>query len=167
MEKEQPNRGVDVESLLNELENEEVPAMTAEFESQAMSRIVRRKEELDAEEEKPGATRAARTGWKAWLAIAAVFVFLIGGTLLTRDSLRPRQAPDLGSIGISIINPVSRDPLGSETVTVRKDPAETGGAALFMEDMGRFVVASLPYLAGAGVLAGLLYLVIQKRKSPK
>ena len=154
----------DVEALLNELEEEEVPPMTAEFEADAMQRIARRKKELD-EAENISHRGSASSGWKIWLAAAAVFIFLFGGTLLTRGSLHTDNNPsDPGTGKTSIVQPMSMDPLSIDQSEEEKIPQDQNQATLFFEDMWLFVKASLPWLGGAGALAVLLYLVRKKQK---
>lgn len=153
----------DVEALLNELEKEEVPPMTAEFEADAMQRIARRKEELD-EEENISHRTSVRSGWKIWLAAAAVFIFLFGGTLLTRGSLHTDYPSDPGTGKTGIVQPMSMDPLSIDQTEEEKIPQDQNQATLFFEDMWLFVKASLPWLGGASALAVLLYLVRKKQK---
>lgn len=209
--------------------------------------------------------RSARSGmsrqWKRLLGVAAVFVFLIGGTLLTRDSLRPAvripaepaavtvsatSLPEIvisgetaeeasGSAAASAVSAPQLDyameSAAEETVdSAAEDSSEsmfipddnlgmkasvpessdsgyasgeenviTGGAGssessaddsgtadseyqaeectegvlgstpekngilLFFEDMGRFVLASLPYLAAAAAAALIIFLIRRKR----
>ena len=157
----------DVEALLDELEKEKVPAMTAEFEAQAMSRIALRKKELDEEEQPVHANRTAGFRWKAWLAAAAAFVFLLGGTLLTRGSFRTDQPdqPDSGKPGI--VHPMAIDPLADPQTEEAKEPETQNQIALFFGDMWLFLKAALPWLGGAGALAVAVYLVRKKQKGSR
>lgn len=145
----------DVDDLLKELEREEVPAMTAEFEAQAMDRIRERKKEMDAEEPAARPRGAVSFRWRAWIAVAAAFVFLIGGTLLTRGKLRPAAPGN---------QPGIERPAGTPAALPLGGPEEKSDTVSFFEDMGFFVKAALPYLAGAGAAAAV-YLVIRKKKT--
>lgn len=140
----------DVDALLKELEQEEVPAMTEAFEKQAMGRIIERKKELDAEDEKN--SRVISLRWRRWISIAAVFVFLFGGTLLTRGSFR--NTPVMPGTPSAVTVPKTSQP----------EEGQRSEVALFFEDMGLFVKAALPYLAGAGAVAAAL-LIIRKKKT--
>lgn len=175
---------VDVDALLDELEGMEVPPMTAEFESQAMERIRRRKEALDAESETvPAAVpkgdakagkaeeaaqetrpeaRILRTRFRACIAAAAALVFLIGGTLLTRGSLRAGMLP-----------PRPGTPAGLSGQPTAYDPSNPGepeaensgnGFILFLEDMWLFVKAAAPYLGSAAAGAAVAVFVLRKKE---
>ena len=145
----------DVDDLLKELEQEEVPAMTAEFEAQAMDRIRERKNELDAEETGVRPHRVINFRWRAWIAVAAAFVFLIGGTLLTRGKLHPAAPGNPPGI---------EQPSGAPASLPADDQEGKTDTVSFFEDMGLFVKAALPYLAGAGAAAAV-YLIIRKKQS--
>lgn len=178
-----------VEDLLKELETEAVPEMDPSFEADAMKRIARRRRELDAEEaaqafpkayalpaaktkgpertgagkdSRPGAGKG-RLGRNTWLSIAAALVFLIGGTLLTRDRLRPKVPSGQPE---DVIQSTALRTDGQEEGSGAEPgkEAEPGGIALFLEDMGLFLKAAVPYLTGAGAAAAVLLLVRGKDK---
>lgn len=183
------NQPVDVNDLLNELEKEEVPPMSAEFEATAMKKISKRKNELEQEESRSRLRRSSRNGWKTLLSIAAAFVFLIGGTLLTRGSLRteknwgpgitkpiilPTLRTDSFSVNSSGILQEPQDQTQTEESEKPQDPTPTeeikktperNQAVLFLEDMWLFLKASLPWLGCAVILASLLGLIRNKLKS--
>ncbi len=110
--------------------------------------------------------------WKELIAIAAVFVFLIGGTLLTRGRLR-----DAGSSQSPVTHTIGgeKDPAGSKIdsskIVDASDRKETisqeNDSYSFFQDMGLFVRASLPYLAIAAGGAAIWIIIYRKRKSQK
>ena len=156
MNDSQKTPSCDVEALLKELETQEVPEMTPEFDARAMDRIIQRKKELDEEEPEIRTGKSSGMGWRAWVAVAATFVFLLGGTLLTRESFHTEK----------VLNPLT----GEEILIKRLpgaagDPAGTrNGITLFFQDMWLFVKAALPYLAGAAIVAVIWYFVRKKLK---
>ena len=134
----------DVEALLDELEKEEVPSMTAEFESQAMERIVRRKKELEEEVKPMRSGHALSHRWKAWLAVAAAFIFLFGGTLLTRKSFHNETSWNPGNGQPDVVfRPAAFNPPDGNPKTETTDPQEQNEAALFFEDMWMFLKMTL------------------------
>ena len=157
MSESRKDSSCDVDALLKELENEEVPAMSREFEAQAMDRIVRRKNELDTEETGTVKIQKSRRILKAWIAAAAVLVFLLGGTLLTRGSLRG-NVPDSGNP--PVVHAMPYNPF-DETPEKEQDKPQNE-AVLFLEDMWLFLKASLPWLGGAGGVAIVLYCIKKK-----
>ena len=155
----------DVEALLDELEKEEVPSMTAEFESQAMERIVRRKKELEEEVKPMRSGHALSHRWKAWLAVAAAFIFLFGGTLLTRKSFHNETSWNPGNGQPDVVfRPAAFNPPDGNPKTETTDPQEQNEAALFFEDMWMFLKISLPWAGGAGVVVLLVFLIRKRKK---
>ena len=155
----------DVEALLDELEKEEVPSMTAEFESQAMERIVRRKKELEEEGKPMRPGHALSHRWKAWLAVAAAFIFLFGGTLLTRKSFHNETSWNPGNGQPDVVfRPAAFNPPDGNPKTETTDPQEQNEAALFFEDMWMFLKISLPWAGGAGVVVLLVFLIRKRKK---
>ena len=57
--------------------------------SSSWRQLVREEEEMEEKMEK---RKARKFNWQAWAAVAAALVFLIGGTLISRDSMAPRTA---------------------------------------------------------------------------
>ena len=90
-------------------------------------------------------------------------VFLIGGTLLTRDRLRPKVPSGQPE---DVIQSTALRTDGQEEGSGAEPgkEAEPGGIALFLEDMGLFLKAAVPYLTGAGAAAAVLLLVRGKGK---
>lgn len=155
----------DVEALLDELEKEEVPSMTAEFESQAMERIVRRKKELEEEVKPMRSGHALSHRWKAWLAVAAAFIFLFGGTLLTRKSFHNETSWNPGNGQPDVVfRPAAFNPPDGNPKTETTDQQEQNEAALFFEDMWMFLKISLPWAGGAGVVVLLVFLIRKRKK---
>ena len=223
---------------------EETPAVPGDFHAR-WTEAVRR--EAAAERK-----TAAAASWRRLAGVAAVFVFLVGGTLLTRNRLRPekqtvlvsnrgaalstampteaREAPVLaagaateeirltaledGTAAYDVAyvtseeaeedtalyeaeedaayyaadaalydagSPEAEAPMEAVTQMPTEMPMEmptevpteaqaeapkAAGLSLFLEDMGRFVLAALPYLAGAAVVLGgiLWYRKKQQKK---
>ena len=155
----------DVEALLDELEKEEVPSMTAELESQAMERIVWRKKELEEEGKPMRPGHALSHRWKAWLAVAAAFIFLFGGTLLTRKSFHNETSWNPGNGQPDVVfRPAAFNPPDGNPKTETTDPQEQNEAALFFEDMWMFLKISLPWAGGAGVVVLLVFLIRKRKK---
>lgn len=91
----QENVRTGAESDLTDLDRElaqmagEVPPMPADFHQKWMSAV---REEAERKPEKPSRERKTAP-WLRWLSTAAVFVFLIGGTMIYRASKNGRNAP--------------------------------------------------------------------------
>ncbi len=252
---------MDMDQLLKEMA-EETPEMPADFHAR-WTQAVRQEAEQAGRESRQQPDHAAekrrdrRTQWKRLAGVAAIFVFLIGGTLLSRDALRPAvqvESPEAAPLMSNSVPFAANErkstvadaamPLGTSAPTNMPEPALAAGmadggeapmeaspeamlseeaavaeeteemlltdmdeamdsfaeepaeafeeeveeeepeaeeeaeeaeetesvlqrfgkeAVLFLEDMGRFVLAALPYLAGAAVLVtGIL--VIKRKK---
>ena len=265
----------DVDEMLKTMA-EETPEMPADFHAR-WTQAVRQEAEQAArgnrqQPDDAAVTRRDRQNqWKRLAGIAAVFVFLIGGTLLSRDSLRPTVQVETSDAALLMSNSASlvanerkssvmdaAMPLGTNAPTSIPEPlalaagmldggaapeetwpetevseeaapaeeieevwiteadeamdsfaaeaeedfgeeaeefeeemeeeepeaaeeieeeaaeveeAESGlqrfgrEAVLFLEDMGRFVLAALPYLAGAAVLAAVTMVIRSKQRN--
>ncbi len=102
-----------------------------------------------------------RTRWTVLLALAAVFVFLIGGTLLTRgkfgDTNRPYR-PDEQAIPESqkTGDGGTEETDGTRMPDVSPESVSVSGAESFFSDMWLFVKAAAPYVLcfAAGAAAG-------------
>ncbi len=108
----------------------ETPEMPADF--HARWTLAVRQEAARGSDEKKMPAAVRRNRWTRILATAAVFVFLIGGTLLTRDSLRPgvRQEPEkltAFSRGVSFTQIRGADP-AAPTGALTAEPAAAPAA---------------------------------------
>ena len=115
-------------------------------------------------EYKKNKTKSIQPQWKAMLSIAAVFVFLICGTLLTRGSLRTNPGTPGGQI-IVIDNPGDEPGGNGPDVIDTSDVKNSDSFAVFMQDMWLFIKAAMPYLCGAAVIAVIIILVMKKKRS--
>ena len=114
-----------------------------------------------SDNEKRGTNRL-KPQWKAMLSLAAVFVFLICGTLLTKGSLREA----ISNPGINNPNGTGIDDLDIiDTSELINPEGKTSGISEFFQDMWLFVKASLPYLGGAAVII-LIIVMVRKRRNP-
>ena len=181
----------ELKKLLAAIADEEVPESSPEFYAHEMERVLQRKKELEAEAalQKEKATpdlklvsdknsnppelrvdrkreKRMRNTWRSLIAIAAMFVFLIGGTVLTRGKLR--TPVNIGQPGgqITVV-----DFPGGQSIDPGKDRQDTSqltgteDAGSFLEDMWLFLLASLPYLGGAAILVGGGYVVVKNTRS--
>ena len=106
-----------------------------------------------------------RNTWRSLIAIAAMFVFLIGGTVLTRGKLR--TPVNIGQPGgqITVV-----DFPGGQSIDPGKDRQDTSqltgteDAGSFLEDMWLFLKASLPYLGGTAIIVAGGYVVLKATK---
>ena len=165
---------INVDSLLEELEGMDVPPMTPEFEARAMEKIRQRKAEMDQLEEtkespaeKGSGARILRPRFRGWIAAAAAAVFLVGGTLLTRGTLRPGQVPQPGAPIVLSGQPTSYDPSRPDAPEGQKEgqnPEQGSGVVLFLEDMWLFLKAALPYLGSAAAGAAITAFVLRKKE---
>ncbi len=180
----------ELKKLLAAIADEEVPESSPEFYAHEMERVLQRKKELEAEAalQKEKATpdlklvsdknsnppelqvdrkreKRMRNTWRSLIAIAAMFVFLIGGTVLTRGKLR---APvNIGQPGgqITVV-----DFPGGQSIDPGKDRQDTsqltgtGDAGSFLEDMWLFLLTSLPYLGGTAIIVAGGYVVLKTTK---
>ena len=97
---------------------------------------------------------------------AEVF-FLVGGTLLTRGTLRPGQGPQPGAPIVLSGQPTSYDPSRPDAPEGQKEgqnPEQGSGVVLFLEDMWLFLKASLPYLGSAAAGAAITAFVLRKKE---
>ena len=115
-------------------------------------------------EYKKNKTKSLQPQWKAMLSIAAVFVFLICGTLLTRGSLRTNPSTPGGQI-VVIDNPGGEPGGNGPEVIDTSDVKNSDSFAVFMQDMWLFIKAALPYLCGAAAIAVIIILVMKKKRS--
>lgn len=165
-----------LDELLAALAEEEDEDFSPEFYEHEMERILKRKKELEAEAAGQQARqetecpvyakkkRSLKPQWKAMLSMAAVFVFLICGTLLTRGSLRAATSIPGGQI--VIVDTPEGAPGGSGLGIVdTSDVKNPEGFAGFMQDMWLFIKAALPYLCAAAVIAIIIVFVVRKMKS--
>ena len=112
---------------------------------------------------KKNKTKGLQPQWKVMLSIAAVFVFLICGTLLTRGSLRTDPNTPGGQI-VVIDNP-GGEPGGNDPGVIdTSDVKNPDSFAVFMQDMWLFIKSALPWLCGAAAIV-LIILVIKKKRS--
>ena len=103
--------------------------------------------------------------WKAWLAVAAAFIFLFGGTLLTRKSFHNETSWNPGNGQPDVVfRPAAFNPPDGNPKTETTDPQEQNEAALFFEDMWMFLKISLPWAGGAGVVVLLVFLIRKRKK---
>ena len=180
----------ELKKLLAAIADEEVPESSPEFYAHEMERVLQRKKELEAEAalQKEKATpdlklvsdkhsnppelrvdrkreKRMRNTWRSLIAIAAMFVFLIGGTVLTRGKLR--TPVNIGQPGgqITVV-----DLPGSQSIDPGKDRQDTSqltgteNAGSFLEDMWLFLLASLPYLGGTAIIVAGGYVVLKTTK---
>ena len=106
-----------------------------------------------------------QTQWRVALSIAAVFVFLIGGTILTRGKLRDTDRPVIPSVPVTD-HPGGNTGDGGTDIIDTSEIKTPEGVSAFFEDMWLFVKAAAPELicAAAGVAAGIF---IMKRKEQR
>lgn len=111
--------------------------------------------------------RIIRPRFRGWVAAAAAAVFLVGGTLLTRGSLRPSQEPQPGAPIVLSGTPTSYDPSHPDAPEGQgegRNPEQGSGAVLFLEDMWLFLKAALPYLGSAAAGAAVAAFVLRKKE---
>ena len=111
--------------------------------------------------------RILRPRFRGWAAAAAAAVFLVGGTLLTRGSLRPGQAPQPAGPIVLSGQPTSYDPSRPDAPEGQQEgqnPEQNSGVVLFLEDMWLFVKAALPYLGSAAAGAAVTAFVLRKKE---
>ncbi len=182
----------EVRQMLDHISDDTVPDSSPEFEKTLMDKVIQRKNELDksAEEDdfwdgfdsdlpeennerNPGRPVSPAFGWKALIAAAALFVFLIGGTLLTRGKLRdPGPGPAANIIGQNAgLSGSGTDGSEIQDASDKKNTASGHQeSASFLQDMGLFVRASLPYLvviAAGGTLSVIVRQKLHDRKKKK
>ena len=127
----QENVRTGAESDLTDLDRElaqmagEVPPMPADFHQKWMSAV---REEAAGRQAPPSRERKT-TPWLRWLSTAAVFVFLIGGTMIYRASKNSRNAP--------------------AAAVEREAPAETAVVAEEAEERSAPEEEAVPAAAGA------------------
>ena len=164
-----------LDELLAELAEEEDEDFSPDFYEHEMERILQRKKELEIEVAAKGDVislsdlikdrmNRLQPQWKAMLSIAAVFVFLICGTLLTRGSLRTNPSHPGGQI-VVIDNPGGEPGGNGPEVIDTSDVKNSDSFAVFMQDMWLFIKAALPYLGGAAAIALIIILVMKKKRS--
>ena len=111
--------------------------------------------------------RILRPRFRGWIAAAAAAVFLVGGTLLTRGSLRPSQELQSGAPIVLSGTPTSYDPSRPDAPEGQgegQNPEQGSGAVLFLEDMWLFLKAALPYLGSAAAGAAVTAFVLRKKE---
>ena len=111
--------------------------------------------------------RILRPRFRGWVAAAAAAVFLVGGTLLTRGSLRPSQGPQPGAPIVLSGQPTSYDPSRPDAPEGQgegRNPEQGSGVVLFLEDMWLFLKAALPYLGSAAAGAAVTAFVLRKKE---
>lgn len=148
--------------LLSEIFGEDDAEMPAEYKERLVENILYRArmdddspeddlwEELspaDNKQEKPGTSRNRIPQLKIILSVAAVFIFLLGGTLLTREKHRSGE-------------PSENHPT---TVVHYSDNSQSTDKG-FVQDLWQFVKTAAPYLGCAAVGAGLTLLIVRKRR---
>ena len=173
-----------LDELFSEISREDDEDLPPEFYAHEMERVIRRKKELDAQEAaekivrmdqgKKAVRRDGHAGprWKIALSVAAVFLFLILGTLLTGDSLRkPGNTPNPGGRITLIETPDSTTGFDGkdivDTSEVRKRDEQESGFGRFMGNMWLFTRAALPYLGGAAVCILVILYAAGKKKRDK
>ena len=111
--------------------------------------------------------------WTTILSLAAVFVFVLGGTLLTRGKLRSPGNSSNSSVTegqiVTVITPYADTSIDEssviETGKVSKPQAPAQPApASFLQDMWLFIKAAAPYLGSALVGAGIAVFFMRKKK---
>lgn len=180
----------DIKRMLNNASSDKVPATSPEFEKNYMKKVLDRKKELESMSDSDDFWNAFNSDytdmhnkmkqkhypvaiqWKALIALVAVFVFLIGGTLLTRGKLRDDRlynSPITKTIG-GEKDPTNQQ-IDSSNIVDASDKKESiltsSEQNSFFQDMGLFIHAALPYLA---ILAGfiiLYFIIYRKRKAWK
>ena len=110
----------------------------------------------------PSARPRIRRMWTTVASIAALLVFLFGGTALSRNSL---HAPDPNPGNhISVVQTDGNTGADKSGIVDTSDygsaPSE---AALFFQDMWLFIKTAAPYIGGAAAI-GLILLVLGRRK---
>lgn len=168
-----------LDELFAEIAREDDVDLSPEFYAHRTERVIRRMKEEEAEEasrtdaaedqEGAGSGRkgTARRPWATTVfSIAAVFVFLICGTFLTRGSLRGMYTPGTPGGQITVVenpgNTPGIDGSGIIDTTAVKKPA---GFAGFMQDMWLFIKAAFPYLCAAAAVVLIIVIVRKKMKS--
>lgn len=104
-----------------------------------------------------------QTQWRVALSIAAVFVFLIGGTVLTRGKLRDTDRPVIPSVPV-VENPdgnTGNDGLGIIDTSDIKIPE---GVSAFFQDIWLFAKAVAPELICAAAGAAIGICIMKKKK---
>ena len=145
-----------------DVDNDETPVWgdgTEDFEEEKISPV---HPDLDT----PAASYAdhsrIRRIWTSFAAVAALLVFLFGGTALSRNSLRP-TAPGPGS-HISVVQTDSSTGADKTGIVDTSDPgSEPSETVLFFQDMWLFVKAAAPYIGGAAAV-GLILLLLRRRQ---
>lgn len=158
------------EDLPAESSVREIPAAAAAGklteEKEAGRTSVKEKPKGNPAGESSGA-RILRPRFRGWIAAAAAAVFLVGGTLLTRGSLRPSQEPQPGAPIVLSGTPTSYDPSRPDAPEGQgegRNPEQGSGAVLFLEDMWLFLKAALPYLGSAAAGAAVTAFVLRKKE---
>lgn len=103
--------------------------------------------------------------WTSVISIAATFVFLIGGTLLTRGSL---DDPNVHKPAATV-EPGGTPGFDESDIVDTSDVKNPGqnqpdSFASFMQDMWKFICRVAPYIGGAAVIALIAGLLIAGKK---
>ena len=148
----------------------EIPAAAAAGklpEEKEAGRTSVKEETKESPAEKGSGARILRPRFRGWIAAAAAAVFLVGGTLLTRGTLRPGQGPQPGAPIVLSGQPTSYDPSRPDAPEGQKEdqnPEQGSGVVLFLEDMWLFLKAALPYLGSAAAGAAITAFVLRKKE---
>lgn len=108
----------------------ETPEMPGSFHADWV-RAVRKEAEKAAEQQEtaaPGRRRGMPAQWKRLLGVAAVFVFLIGGTLLTRGQIRPKGNEQTAAVQED--REAAQEEAASEKAALQSEAEEVGSNSL-------------------------------------
>ena len=170
---------IKLDELFAEIAREDDVDLSPEFYAHRTERVIQRMKELDAEkdsgadiekdQEDAGSGRKGniRRPWTTTVfSIAAVFVFLICGTFLTRGSLRGTNTPGTPGGQITVVeNPGNTPGIDGTGIIDTTDVKAPAGFAGFMQDMWLFIKAAFPYLCVIAAVVLVIVLVRKKKES--
>ena len=191
-----------LDALLSDIANEKIRESSPEYYATKMEKLVQGKKELEAKQsvesplakvgkEDPGiitdisvahhpyksttagkSNSGVRQRTTAILAVAAMLVFLICGTLITRDSLRNTKDPITPNRPVEVVsNPDGAKISAADIVDTSevKNPSESqGGFIGFLQDMWLFIKAVFPYMGGVAVLLVITIIIwVHHKKTSK
>ena len=168
-----------LDELFAEIAREDDVDLSPEFYAHRTERVIQRMKELDAETD-PGAGNekvqkedagnsrkgTTRRPWATTVfSIAAVFVFLICGTFLTRGSLRGTTPPGTPGGQITVVeNPGNTPGIDGSGIIDTTEVKTPEGFVGFMQDMWLFIKASFLYLCA---VTAVVLLIVRVRKKNK
>ncbi len=168
-----------LDELFAEIAKEDDVDLSPEFYAHRTERVIRLMKEEEAKEasrikaaedqEGAGSGRkgTAKRPWATTVfSIAAVFVFLICGTFLTRGSLRGTNSPGTPGGQITVVeNPGNTPGIDGSGIIDTTEVKTPEGFVGFMQDMWLFIKASFLYLCAVTAVVLLIVIVRKKMKS--